>query len=168
MTLQAHRNRRAPGIMLIECMVYLAAVVLVLGLAFALFHTCSDQYVGLRRNAEDITRALHAGERWRDDIRRATAPVGYLASDPRPMWRIPQRDTDVYYLLEAGSLWRFASSNSVPEEVLGRVLSSEMRDETRGEVRCCAWAVELKSRLKGPHVRPVFHFLAVPNGKVAP
>jgi hypothetical protein len=154
--------------MLIECMVYIAVVVIVLGLAFALFYTCSDHYVGLRRNAEDVTRALHAGERWREDIRLATAPAAYVESDARPMWRIPQRETAVFYLYDAGSIWRFSSSNSVPEEVLGRVLSSDMRSEARQEVPCCAWTVELKSQRKVPQVRPVFHFLAVPQGETAP
>lgn len=168
MRLKTHGRWSAAGIMLIECMIYIGVVVIVLGVAFTVFYKCTDNYVGLRRNAEDITRALHAGERWREDIRQATGPAGYLESDERPMWRIPQLQSDVYYLYDAGSLWRFASSNSLPEEILGNVLSSTMNNEKRQEVACCAWTVELKPRRKGPHVRPVFHFLAVPNGANTP
>ena len=168
MNFPIRHRANASGIMLVECLVYIMVVIVVLGLAFVLFYKAFDHCIGLRRNAEDITSALRAGERWRQDIRDASGALTKVPSDPRPMWRVPQAEADVYYLQEEGSIWRFASSNSVPEEVLSHVRTSEMRNEKRQEVECGAWTVELKPRRKGPRVRPVFHFLAVPTGKEAP
>ena len=99
------------GFMLIECMVYIGAVVVILGVAFAVFYECSDHCVGLRRNVEDITRALHAGERWREDVRRAVSPVECLTSDNGPQMRIPQAASVVYYQFTSSGVWRFRSSN---------------------------------------------------------
>jgi len=168
MKLNRHRAHGSAGIMLIECMVYLGVFTIVIGVGFAVFFKCSDNYVGLRRNAEEITQALHAGERWREDVRHATGPAAYSESDSRAIWRIPGRDADVYYLHDAGSIWRFASSNSVPEEVLSRVSRSDMRDDDRQGVVCYAWTVELKTERKAPTVRPLFHFLAVPRPQSSP
>lgn len=159
----AEPNPTRAGVMLIECIVYIAIVLVIFGVAFSLFYTCSDNYVGLRRNAEDITAVLHAGERWREDVRRAVAPVDHWQSESGPTMFIPQTHSDVYYLFSDASVWRFSSSNSPAEKVLSRVHLSSMRTDLREYVSACSWGVELKPRRKGPRVTPAFHFVAVPQ-----
>ena len=63
------------GYLLIEALVYIAVVVTLLGVAYAAMYRCVDRSFALRRNADDITSALHAGERWRADVRAATSRV---------------------------------------------------------------------------------------------
>src|SRR5439155_11435731 len=63
------------GYMLIEALVYIGVSFLLLGIGFAAMYRCIDNSVGLRRSADDITSALHAGERWRADVRATVRPV---------------------------------------------------------------------------------------------
>ena len=60
--------------MLVDCLVYLAIWVVVVGLAFSAFYRCMSYSKNLARNADDIARALKAGERWREDVRAAAGP----------------------------------------------------------------------------------------------
>ena len=74
-----HTTARIPpqwqqGIMLVDCLVYLAIWVVVVGLAFSAFYRCLSYSKNLARNGDDIARALKAGERWREDVRAATGP----------------------------------------------------------------------------------------------
>ena len=61
------------GFSLIECLVYISVFALLMTLAMQLFFQTRDSADRLRRNADDLTRALHAGELWREEIRAATA-----------------------------------------------------------------------------------------------
>ena len=63
------------GFTLLECLAYLAMIVIALGLAITAFNDCWDKSNALRRNADDIVRALHAGDRWRADVRAATGRI---------------------------------------------------------------------------------------------
>src|SRR5262245_40944303 len=53
------------GMMLIDCLAYIALLALILTMAFAAFYRANDYSRELSRNTADITRALQAGERWR-------------------------------------------------------------------------------------------------------
>ena len=61
------------GYSLIECLVYIAVLAVVLNLSFVAYYRYDQHTHSLRRNADDITRALRAGERWREDVRTASA-----------------------------------------------------------------------------------------------
>jgi Tfp pilus assembly protein PilE len=65
--------RSTRGYTLIECITYIAVLLLLLNAAFASYYRCELNAANLRRNADDILRALHAGERWRADIRATIA-----------------------------------------------------------------------------------------------
>src|SRR5213593_4873328 len=67
------------GIMLVDCLVYLAIWTVVVGLAFSAFFRCMSYSKNLARNADDIARALKAGERWRQDVRAASGPFKLVA-----------------------------------------------------------------------------------------
>ena len=64
--------RTQAGYLLIECLVYMSVLVVVLGLGLGAFYVCWDYSKALHYATDDITAALHAGERWRADIRSAT------------------------------------------------------------------------------------------------
>ena len=76
--LEPTRRAGQRGYLLIEALVYIAVIVALLGVAYAAMYRCIDRSIALRRNADDITSALHAGERWRADVRAATSrdPLG--------------------------------------------------------------------------------------------
>jgi hypothetical protein len=61
--------------MIIECLIYGFLMLGLIGVSFAAFYHCVDASVRLRRNAEDVSRALLAGEHWRNDIRAATGRI---------------------------------------------------------------------------------------------
>ncbi|HZV37035.1 MAG TPA: hypothetical protein VFB72_20835, partial [Verrucomicrobiae bacterium] len=66
------RNHRR-GIMLVDCLVYIAVFFVILGVAFKMFYICWDSAKAFRRNTDQIAATLKTGERWRDDVRRAIA-----------------------------------------------------------------------------------------------
>src|SRR5258706_15721800 len=68
MKFPSSNSRAANGIMLIECLVYTVVLLILLGVAYAAFYRCMENSVALRRNAEDITTALQAGERRRAGV----------------------------------------------------------------------------------------------------
>src|SRR3974390_2364880 len=63
------------GYLLTEALVYIGLIFVLLGVAYAGLYRFIDNSVLLTRSAEDITRAMHAGERWRADIRSASAGI---------------------------------------------------------------------------------------------
>ena len=60
-------NRPAAGIMLVECMVYVALFAVVTGLAFAAYYRSEQTARSLHRNATDILRVVKTGEIEADD-----------------------------------------------------------------------------------------------------
>jgi len=82
-------DRDAAGIMLVECLVYLAVLFLVLCRAYSVFYRGWEQSLGLRRNTEQIARALTTGERWREDVRTATGPLRAEESATEQFLHIP-------------------------------------------------------------------------------
>jgi len=60
------------GYLLIECLVYISVFAVLLGIGYGAFYVCWDYSKALHYATDDINAALHAGERWRADIRNAT------------------------------------------------------------------------------------------------
>lgn len=150
-----NRARRQSGLTLIEMLIYIAVLVVVLDVAYAAFYRCQRNAVNLRRNADDIVRALHAGERWREDVRAAVA---------MPEWRdgalhIRQAAGEVTYSFADGSIWKNRSL------VLGGVKNSRMQSDAGKFVTTWRWEVELATPQKVVRVRPLFTFEAVPGGR---
>ena len=168
--LQPHLSRPTRGnhaYLLIEALVYIAVIVALLGAGYAAMYRCIDSSIALRRNADDITRALHAGERWRADVRSATSRV-----------RLEDTATDQLLYLEGSSsavVYRFAT-NSISRRLgagpwvrlLPNVKSSTMQPDSREHVAAWRWELELQPRPSGSvkpgRVRPLFTFIAVPKG----
>jgi hypothetical protein len=160
---RAQRFGRTRAIMIIECLVYIAVCFLILSVALSAFYKCYDAYKGLHRTADDIARVLRIGERWRDDVRTATAALRWDDSEGDARLDIPHQTGVVHYRFAEGALWRRVDESAVWSQVLDGVKSSRMISETRGSVALWRWEVELKPRRQTVRVRPLFSFAAVPQ-----
>lgn len=157
--------------MLMEALVYIGLVVIVMGIAFAVFYRCVDNSVVLRRNAEDVAAALRAGELWRADLRKAQSADVVEDTDPVQMTRLACKNGEVLYRFETNTILRKVEGRDWMT-VLSNVRASTMRADRRKEVTAWTWEIELLPRLKGytkpGRVRPLFTFIAVPERSVAP
>jgi hypothetical protein len=164
-----NRAQEQAGIMLVDCLVYLAIWGVVVGLAFAAYFRSVSYSKNLARNAEDIARALKAGERWREDVRAATGPfklVTWEASVAQAL-HIPQKTDVVIYLFKDGAVLRQRGTNTPWIPALSGVKSSRMEKDERRRVVSWRWEVELQNKQKVARVRPLFTFQAVtPEHKV--
>ena len=156
-----HRHRRA-GVMLIECLVYISVLVVLLGLGFAAFYSCWDKSKSLRYHADDITRALRAGERWRADIRSATGPITVKTAPDGQMLEIPRGTNTVVYVFTTGQVSRQLGPTAPWVTVLPKVKASEMLADRRTHVTAWRWDVELLPARAQVRVPPLFSFQAVP------
>lgn len=162
------RSHRHNAFTLVECLVYMILLFIVLGLGYAAMYRSMDASMGLRRNASDITQALDAGERWREDVRLATQPLRVeKGDDQQTILHIPQADTEVTY--------RFASNN-VSRRVgqgdwapaLEHVNASNFILDPRQKVTAWKWELELQPHRKSlTRLHPLFTFIAVPTNSPA-
>jgi len=152
-------TRRQNGMLLMECLVYMALLVVVLGLAYAAYYRCTENSKRLNQNVDDIIRVLQAGERWRDDIRTAQAVTATEGS-----LRLAQSNATVDYVFEQNTVWRRAGAQAPLARFLGGVKASRMERDERRHVTAWRWEVELASREKSPRYRPFFTFEAAPGG----
>jgi Tfp pilus assembly protein FimT len=149
---------RHPAFTLIEVLVYMALFVVVVGCATRTFFDCCDNAKHLRRNADDIARALDIGERWRADVRGATGPVQLTAGDGAEQFRIPALSGEVTYTFSNGEIRRQAGATVLSTLWLSNVKSSQMQSDMRGRVAAWRWELELKSVRGEPRMRPLFTF----------
>src|SRR5256886_6282646 len=122
-------GRSRAAFMLEECLVYIAVSSVLLGLAFAAFYRVMENAKGLRRNAADIARVLQAGERWREDIHRATGPLRLANSQGavEQAFHVPQRPGEAVYFFTGTNVLRRAGPDARWMEVLAGVKSEERR-----------------------------------------
>mgnify|MGYP000032264377 CR=1 FL=1 len=149
-----HATRRAYTIL--EMLLYIAIVSIVITVAFLSYYRCWDHTRDLMRQTSDVVRAMEAGERWRDDVRAATArPTldgGVLC--------IPQRGGEVRYRLAGQTVQRRLGGGAwMP--ALGGVAASRMVLDEGKHVRSWRWEVEVKAKKREVRVRPRFTFRAV-------
>jgi Tfp pilus assembly protein FimT len=157
------QSKRAPhqhcrGITLIECLVYISALAVVLGLGLKAFYSSFENSAALRRNADDIAQALSVGERWRADVRAATQPPRFDAADQT--LHLVQTNGAVAYKFTEEKILRRASTNADWQVLLSGVQQSEMIRDARTHVVAWRWEVELKTRRQPALVRPLFSFTA--------
>ena len=154
------------GYLLIEALVYIAVVMALLGVAYAALYRCIDRSFALRRNADDITSALHAGERWRADVRAATSGVRVENTDDGQLLRLDGPHGTVTYLFATNAVSRRVGEGPWTR-VLPSVKSSSMTADKRENVAAWRWELEIQPRtvgaVKPSRIRPLFTFLAVPE-----
>jgi Tfp pilus assembly protein PilE len=163
MNLQRHAAGRERGFTLIEVMVYVSMVFLVLGIAYQAMYKSMDASAGLRRNANDIVRAMRTGERWREDVRNATGPIRLeKTNDGETVLRVPQNYSEIAYRFTTNCVTRRSGKGEwLP--VLDNVKNSDFIADQRNTVTGWRWEVELQTYRKAlSRTRPLFTFIAVP------
>ena len=146
---------RQQGFTLIECIVYMALFVVVVGFATMVFFRYWDDSRDLSRHADDVVRVLHAGDQWRADLRAAHGPLQLTFTNGAEELRIPSSAGAITYTFAHGELRRQSKL------LLANVQSSEMQSNAALHVPAWRWDLELQSKLKTPLWRPRFTFEAV-------
>jgi hypothetical protein len=171
MSLLPHSRRRESAYLIIEALVYIGLVFVVLGVGFAAMYRCIDNSVALRRNADDITSALQAGERWRADVRAANSNILTETLEGNQVLHLMGARREVLYAFWDSAVLRRVGAGSWVT-LLDRVRSSSMTADRRAYVTAWRWELQLEPRGKGPvkpsRVRPLFTFLAVPQTAPVP
>jgi hypothetical protein len=158
------------GLLLGECLIYIAVWSVLLGLAFATFYRVLDNATKLRRSAADITRALHAGERWREDIRQATGSIQLegVEGAVEQALHVPQTSGEVIYFFTGTNVLRRTRPDAPWLEALGGVKTSRMIRDVRERVVAWRWELELKTTAKKIDLRPLFSVQAVATDATKP
>ena len=153
------------GILIVELLMYLALLLMFSTLAYQVYHRASQQSADIHRQSRQISLALHAGERWRADVRQATAAPEWIPSAWRKavVMRLTTPTGNIDYFFEGSRVWRKAG-DAPKEKILFNVKSSEMVDDPHGAIPAVRWELELKTQGgRRARTRPLFTFLAVPN-----
>jgi len=148
------------GFSLIECLVYISLFALFINLVMSAYVSAHSASENLRRTAEDITRALDSGERWREDVRTATAPPRLITENGQTWLALPHGTNTIFYTHFGSAVWRLNSTNAAWQPVLTRVQASLMEADARAHVTAWRWEVELQMKDDKKHTRPLFTFLA--------
>ena len=152
--------------LLLEALVYIAVVMALLGAGYAAMYRCVDSSIALRRNADEITSALRAGERWRADVRGATEQVRVENTDADQLLHLKGPRGAVVYRFTTNAVFRSARGGPWTR-LLGSVKSSTMTADSRQFATAWRWELELQPRgmgsVKPSRLRPLFTFLAVPE-----
>jgi hypothetical protein len=145
--------------MLIECLVYISVLLILLGVGYAAFYRCMENSLALRRSTDDLANALHAGERWRADLRAATGPIRLERSRDGSILVLPNGRGEVAYQFTTNAVLRRVSPRPWTT-LLERVKSSTMTSDPRPNVTAWRWELELQPRSRKPgRVRPLFTFI---------
>ena len=145
---------------LVECLVYIAVLTILMGVAVGVFYVCWNGFEALISTTDDVSVALRAGERWRMDVRDASGTISVENTASGQVVKIPENGKQIVYSFDSGEMRRQAGSNGVAQLVLPKVKSSEMKSDVRGGVRAWQWELELPERPRGPHVPMLFTFEA--------
>jgi len=149
--------------LLTEALVYIGLVFVLLGVAYAGLYRFIDNSVLLQRYSEDISRAMHAGERWRADIRSASVGIRLEPNPDGDILHLRTSRGEIDYTVRPGAVLRRVDSGSWVS-VLNNVQASSMQADALPNVTAWRWELELRPQTKGAikpgRVRPLFTFLA--------
>lgn len=156
---------RQRGYLMTEAIVYISAVGLLLTVGLIAMFRCVDNSLVMRRNADDIARAMHIGELWRSDM-RAAAKVFWVQEMDQDILQLEVPGKRIQYRFSDGAVYR--RINAGPwGRVLEEVKASTMQPEARSQATCWHWDLELKPRVRAAaapgRMRPLFTFIAVPR-----
>jgi hypothetical protein len=154
------RARGRSGILLMECLMYLAVFAILLGGATTVFYFCWDHSKAMIYATDDIASALRAGERWRADVRAATGKISVETTATGELLRIPETEKEIVYRFESGEVRRQIASENFSQLLLPKVRTSQMKMDARGEVTAWRWELELAERRKETQLPLLFTFEA--------
>jgi hypothetical protein len=155
------RSSRRAGIMLIECISYVAVFLILSAVAMGSFYLCWDHSKALISASDDISAALTTGERWRADVRAASGTITIEPTDHGQVVKIPIGGKEIVYLFNSNKVERQAGSVSLPVLLLPRVIASEMKPDPRNGVTAWRWELQVAQRRKEMHTQLLFTFEAV-------
>ena len=155
------RARGKSGILLIECVVYIAVFFIMLGGAMTVFYFCWNHSEALIYATDDISSALRAGERWRADVRATTGKIFIETTAAGEIAHIPEGQKEVLYRFETGQLRRQVASSDFSELLLPKVKTSQMKPDVRDQITAWRWELELAQRRKETYLPLLFTFEAV-------
>jgi hypothetical protein len=153
-------SRGRAGIMLVECMTYIAVFLILSSVAMGAFYFCLGNSEALISATDDISAAIHAGERWRADVRQATGVITIENTASGEIMRIPEGGTEVVYRFASGQVQRQIGSANFMPLPLPKVISSDMKPDARGSVTAWQWELNLAQRRKETHLPLLFTFEA--------
>jgi hypothetical protein len=148
------------GILLIECLIYLAVFVILLGGATTVFYFCWDHSKALIYTTDDISSVLRAGERWRAGVRAATGKISVETTEAGEVVKIPAGKREILYRFDSGEISRQIASENFSQLLLPKVKKSQMKLDARGDVAAWRWELELTERRKEIHLPLRFTFEA--------
>ena len=157
-----HAHRQA-GVLLIECLVYIAVFAILIVGGMTVFYFCWDHSKAVILATDDITAALRAGERWRADVRAATGNISLTTTPAGELVRIPESQKEILYRFEAGEVRREIPAIHHSWLLLPKVKDSQMKADSRGSVSAWRWDLELQQRRKETHLPLLFTFEAAPT-----
>lgn len=146
--------------LLLECLVYMAVFVILVGIGTAVFFLCWDHSKALIYATGDISSALRAGECWRADVRDATGKISVETTATGEVMRIPEAEREVAYHFESGEVRRQITPNNFPQLLLSKVKTSQVKMDVRGEVNAWRWELELTERRQETRLPLLFTFEA--------
>ena len=110
--------------------------------------------------------ALHAGERWRADVRSAGNQVRLEDTADGQLLHLEGATNEVVYRFSTNAISRRLGAGPWVR-LLPNVKSSSMTADPREQVSAWRWELELATRTQGSvkpgRVRPLFTFIAVPE-----
>ena len=155
-----YRPNKRRAVSLVEALTYVGVLAVVIFVSSKTVGSGSRQASVMRFQSEDMSAALHAGERWRSDIRAAiTAPK--LGEGPSTI-QMETSEGLVNYNFDGQRLLRRVGNAEPRELIRGQVETSRMILDQRKGVMAWRWELELKRRNPRSQMRPLFTFLAVP------
>jgi Tfp pilus assembly protein PilE len=154
------KTRRAAGIMLVECITYIAVFAILTGIGFAAFYLCWNHSKALIGATDDISSALRAGERWRADVRGATGKISIENTAAGEVVRIPEPEKEITYRFESGEVRREISTLKNSQLLLQKVRTSQMQEEPRDGVAAWRWELVLNERRPETQLPLLFTFEA--------
>jgi len=154
------RARRTAGILLTECLVYIAVFAILLGIGTAAFYFCWNHSEALIYATDDIASAMRAGERWRADVRGATGKISVETTSAGELLKIPRGKGEVFYSFHEGAVRRKLASSNFSELLFEKAKTSQMQADPRGTVTAWRWELELAQRRKETRLPLLFTFEA--------
>ncbi|HEY4417012.1 MAG TPA: prepilin-type N-terminal cleavage/methylation domain-containing protein [Verrucomicrobiae bacterium] len=154
-------RRRAAGMSLIECLVYIAVFAIMMNIAGVAFYFSWDHTQAVVYATDEIESALRAGECWRADVRAATGKISIETTATNEVISIPVGTGKIFYRFESGELRRETVAQNTSRLLLAKVKASQMRVDERGSVHAWDWELELQTRRKETHLPLCFTFEAV-------
>jgi hypothetical protein len=139
----------------------MAALIVITAAATSAFYHCFDSSRELRRNADEIVRVLHAGEKWRADLRAATAAPQPFQAGNNVQLTVPTAAGPIIYTFADARLTRQSTSPAVTSVLFTNIFSSQMQAAPDRHANAWVWEIELNPNHKNARVHPRFTFETV-------